>query len=287
MKDIIQSYFKGESLKSKTSLELITSLLDHQANEFDDEIIIQLYMKLIFQYSLSEQKLIELNNLKNKFLGIAAHDLRNPLSTIRGFSEMLLEGDMGELNSDQKEYLSIIQNVSNNMLKLLNDLLDISAIESGKLSLELTKSQLKPFIEDRIRLNKVIADRKNIVINEDINPTPDVLFDAIRMGQVIDNLLSNSIKFSHQGSNIYVKLSSDDKCIIIVKDEGPGISPEDQAKLFGEFQKLDAKPTGGEKSTGLGLSIVKKIVNAHNGNIRVESVLGQGASFIVELPLST
>ena len=230
-------------------------------------------------------KLIELNELKNKFLGIAAHDLRNPITSIRGFSEILIDGELGEIPEDQKEFICIINTVSDEMLILLNDLLDLSVIESGKLEIERVNGSLKDLIAERVRINKVIADNKDIAIHAEYMEIPDIMFDPKRIAQVFDNLVSNAIKFSPSGANIYISMSiSVYEVSVHVKDEGPGISDEDQSRLFGEFQKLSAQPTGGEKSSGLGLSIVKKIVKAHGGKISVASNLEKGATFSFALP---
>ena len=235
----------------------------------------------------SNQELLALNQLKNKFLGIAAHDLRNPLSSIGGISEIILTEAMDKDTDEQREFLSIINTASNDMLALVNDLLDVSVIESGKLELQLKKGSLKKLIDERIRVDQIVSERKNITIHQVLSDVPDVLFDPNRLAQVIDNLLGNAIKFSPQNSNIYVSLDLDsDMAKVSVRDEGPGIPAEEQSKLFGEFQRLSVQPTDGEKSTGLGLAIVKKIVEAHKGVLEVQSQTGKGSTFSFSIPLS-
>ena len=222
--------------------------------------------------------------LKNKFLGMAAHDLRNPLFSIRGFSELLL-GMEPEDPSERREFLDMIHDVSNQMLNLLNDLLDVSAIESGKFELNITPKDLTLPVRERVRLMALNAKPKNIEIVTQA-PAPVIgLFDPERINQVIDNLLSNAVKFSPPGSRIHVNVQTlSGKAEFSVTDHGPGVGPEDIKRLFGEFQKLTARPTGGEKSTGLGLAIVKRIIDAHGGEIRVTSELGVGTTFTVTLP---
>ncbi|MBF0329688.1 MAG: CHASE2 domain-containing protein [Nitrospirae bacterium] len=233
------------------------------------------------------KELKELNQLKNKFLGIAAHDLRNPLSSIKGFSDMLLSGMPGPLTDRQKHISTTISNASKGMLTLLNDLLDISAIESGKIDLKLKAGSVKKLLEDRLTINRMVAEKKEIKLHESLADLPDTMFDYDRMVQVVDNLISNAVKFSPPGSNVYITLADEGgMAMVSVKDEGPGLSEEDKGKLFGEFQKLSARPTGGEKSTGLGLSIVKKIIEAHKGTIYVESAPGSGAAFIFKIPIT-
>ena len=230
-------------------------------------------------------ELADLNQLKNKFLGIAAHDLRNPLASIRGFSEMLVEGGLGE--EENKEFLQIIHVTSNEMLSMLNDLLDVSLIESGKFNLRKESGSLSDLVARRIHLIQPTAQKKQMRLDADLPKTPDIVFDKERIGQVVDNFLTNAIKYSPPASDIHVRVKNDGKGIRMeVRDHGPGLSEGDQKKLFGEFQKLSTQPTGGEKATGLGLAIVKKIVDAHGGQIGVESKVGEGSTFFFVLPQS-
>jgi len=232
------------------------------------------------------QKLAELNDLKNKFIGMASHDLRNPISTIQGFSKILL--DHGEtLAEDAKnEFLQSIHKVSNDMLTLLGDLLNISTIESGKLELQVKLGSLKLLVEERVRMYQVMAERKNLATHLDIEEIAEFSFDPSRISQVIDNLLSNAIKFSPPGKEIYIWLEQKNgQAKFSVRDQGPGISPGDQDKLFKHFQKLKARPTADEPSHGLGLAIAKKMVEAHKGEITVESQPGSGATFSFAIPL--
>lgn len=241
------------------------------------------------QKELLEERNYELqatNELKNKFIGMAAHDLRNPLASIRGFSEILLEG---ELNEEQRDFLTIINTNSSHMLNLVHDLLDVAVIESRKLELDLQPVSLGTLVRERISVFKGLAQHKGsrMVVTTDNDEADVCQLDIGRSIQVIDNLLSNAIKFSPPGSTISVTEQIDNQHVSIsVKDEGPGLTEEDQKYMFQDFGKLSAKPTGDESSTGLGLAIVKRIVEAHKGEIRVESELGKGANFIFRLPKS-
>jgi two-component system, sensor histidine kinase and response regulator len=273
-------------MKDIDPLKMLVELVTHRANEKDEEINNRLLKKLVMNYALAEKNLVELNQIKNKFLGIAAHDLRNPLGSIMGFSEILLDQEVGPLNDDQRECLSIISYAASNMLNLVNELLDVAVIESGKLDLHFTPGSLKDLLEQRVKLNTMVAQKKNIRLHAEFGELPEVVFDENRVGQVVDNLISNAIKFSPFDTNIHISLVQEASAArVVVRDEGPGISEEDQMKLFGEFQKLSARPTGEEKSTGLGLAIVKKIVEAHHGAIEVKSKLGEGSAFSFTLPL--
>ena len=233
-----------------------------------------------------QERLYQLVSIRNKFLGIAAHDLRNPVISIRGFSELLLKGKE-PLSDEQKEFISIIHFTSNNMLDLLNDLLDLSQMESGKFDLKKKQASIKTLVEERIRLYRLQSDNKRISIHTDISDIPDFAFDYGRIGQAVDNLISNAIKFSPPGTNIYVSLeAADNIAVFSVQDEGPGIPAEEQGLLFSEFQRLSIRPTGSESSTGLGLAITRKIISAHNGSISFESHVGVGSNFSFKIPMN-
>jgi len=251
-------------------------------------IRLQLELKtLMADLEAKNQKLAELNDLKNKFIGMASHDLRNPIATIQGFSKILLDHEKTLAEDDKKEFLQSIYKVSNDMLALLGDLLNISTIESGKLDLHVKSGSLKQLVEERVRMYQVMADRKDIATHLDMEEVAKFSFDPNRLSQVIDNLLSNAIKFSPPGKDIYIWLGQKNgHAKFSVRDQGPGISPEDQDKLFQHFQKLKARPTADEPSHGLGLAIAKKMVEAHKGKITVESQSGSGATFSFIIPLA-
>lgn len=241
------------------------------------------------QKAISDQKNRELqamNELKNRFIGMAAHDLRNPLASICGFSEILIEGE-GLGPDDKSEYLRIINSSSTHMLKLVNDILDVAVIESGKLELSLVPTSLSEIIRERVIVFEPLALKKKSKLITNFMQDDICDLDKGRIIQAIDNLISNAIKFSPAGSVITIDEHVGAQHVsVTVRDEGPGLSKEDLKLMFQDFKKLSAKPTGDEGSTGLGLAIVKRIVEAHKGEIRVESVLGEGASFIFKLPTS-
>jgi len=240
-----------------------------------------------------EQKLLEKqrelsdnNQMKNKFIGIVAHDLRNPLISIRGFSELLLK-DSKNFSGEQNEFLDIIHATSRNMLAMINDLLDISRIESGNMHLDLKPGSLKQLIMEKIQIISLQAAKKHITIHKDLSAIPEIIFDAHRLGQAVDNLITNAIKFSPGGSNVYLRLEQENEQVSFsVTDEGPGIPQEEQHLLFSEFHRLSVRPTGGETSTGLGLTIAKKIIEAHNGRIDFKSRDGMGSTFRLILPIA-
>ncbi len=231
-------------------------------------------------------ELERLSQIKNQFLGMAAHDLRSPLSNIMSFADFLIEETEGVLSEQHREFLTIIYSSSEYMRTLIEDLLDVSQIESGSLHIKTQKGDLASFVNRVIKANAPLAKRKNI--NTAFRSDPDcikVSFDHRRMEQVINNLLSNAIKFSKKGSTIRVMLSGhDDHVVLSVSDEGIGMTPSEVEHLFTPFTKSSRKGTTGEKGTGLGLYIVKRIVDDHQGEINVVSEPGKGTKVSITLP---
>lgn len=235
------------------------------------------------------------NEAKNKFLGMCAHDLRNPLASIRGLAEFLREPSIGPLNPEQADIVESIQGASQSMLGLVNELLDIATIEAGELRLALAPGCLRDLTEKSIRLSAIEAARKGTRIELDPASSPALLaLDATRIRQVIDNLLSNAVKYSPPDSLVRVRIDASTRetpfsptgcAILSVHDQGPGIPDTERDRLFQDFGRLSAKPTGGEKSTGLGLAICRKIVEAHRGRIEAVNQPGGGCVFSFSLPI--
>ncbi|MCK5877402.1 MAG: HAMP domain-containing histidine kinase [Candidatus Marithrix sp.] len=235
-----------------------------------------------------EQGLIKLNQEKNEFLGIVAHDLKNPLSVVKGYSEEIKEYCHEMSQEEIIELSSFIKKAAAKMFTLITNLLDVNQIESGKLKLDLADVDIFPIIKNIAQDYAKIAKEKDINLyfkHEGSNFHTYV--DTNTVIQILDNIISNAIKYSPLGKNIYVNLianTNDIRCEI--KDEGQGLSKEDQKKLFGKFSRLSSKPTDGEHSTGLGLFIVKKLIEAIDAEVWCESELNQGATFIVKFRLS-
>ncbi|MCL5269827.1 MAG: hybrid sensor histidine kinase/response regulator [bacterium] len=233
------------------------------------------------------RQLEQLNAEKNRFLGMAAHDLRNPISAIGGYCSLFLGGILGELTDQQRQIIERVKISSKFMHQLLEDLLDISQIEAGKLELRLAPVDLAALIADNVKLNRMFAEKKQIGIKFVPRCAPPPLnLDAAKIEQVLNNLSSNAIKFSQPGTEITVELiTEDDQLVIVVRDQGQGIAPHEIDKVFKPFEKTSTRSTSGEKSTGLGMAIVKKIVEGHQGKIWLESAVGVGTTFYVALPL--
>ncbi|WP_224995569.1 sensor histidine kinase KdpD [Cesiribacter sp. SM1] len=241
------------------------------------------------QLELANKRLEEVSQEKNKYIGIAAHDIRNPLSNIFLLSKLLADPRGGTtLNQQQQEYIRLIGSISAGALSLLNNILDISQIEAGTLKVQKEEQEYLALVNEVVQMNKPIAGEKGQVI-EVVSAKPALWlpFDKTYISQVLMNLLTNAIKFSFKDAVIRVIIKEEEGFVVTrVEDQGVGIREEDKEKIFRPFEKAQNQPTAGERSSGLGLAIVKKVVEAHGGNIGVESTYGKGATFYFSLPLA-
>jgi two-component system, sensor histidine kinase and response regulator len=263
--------------------------VDYLPKPFKPKEVLARIRSHLHSQALLEQ-LSKANAAKNKFLGMCAHDLRNPLASIRGIAEFLREGAVGPLNADQLDLVQTIHDASQAMLAMVNELLDVATIESGELKLHLEAHNLGELVAKSVALTNMEAAKKKTHVSFAPPPAPIAPpIDAAKMKQVVDNLLSNAVKYSPPGSAITVLAVTDPAagtCSVAVRDQGPGIPDSERDKLFKDFGRLSSKPTGGEKSTGLGLAIVRKIVEAHRGTITAENLPQRGCEFRFTLPLS-
>lgn len=233
------------------------------------------------EISKANTKLKESIELNNYLLGMAAHDLRNPLGNISNYCDFLEETNCTE---EQTEILKEIKYLSSFMLNLVSDLLNVSSIESGNIKLNKEYFDIILFLKNIIKRQRLIAIQKNIELEFDFHEEVLLNADKNKIEQVFTNLITNAIKFSNPNTLIIVSARDLEKSIVFeVKDQGQGISKEDLGLLFKPFQKASSKSTAGEPSTGLGLFIVKRIIEAGNGKIWVESELKKGTTFFVEL----
>ncbi|MEM9160475.1 MAG: hybrid sensor histidine kinase/response regulator [Verrucomicrobiota bacterium] len=223
------------------------------------------------------------NESKTKFLGVASHDLRNPLVSIRGISQYLDGEQFGPLNESQKELVQTIVQASESMLTLVEDLLDISMFETGKMKVEKRLENIENLVELAATLHSVSAEKKSIKIrtrSDQIDPRLPV--DKKLISRLIDNLITNAIKFSEPETQVTLTVGGDkSQLLLIVEDEGPGIPEDEFHKLFQEFGRTSNQPTAGESSSGIGLFVCKRIADAHNGSIKAENRPEGGARFTV------
>lgn len=235
---------------------------------------------------VNQRNLSEAKAVMNRFLGMASHDLRSPINSVKGFTEMLLDGAYGDVTDNQAEALDFIRAANNHMRNLVVDLLDMSVFEAGELQLVKESADLCDLIDLRIRIHTLDARKKNIAVRANCADIGHFFFDTRRISQVIDNLLTNGVKFTPQGGTVTISLDkADGMARVCVRDTGQGVPPGEEELLFQSFKKTSVRPTGGESSTGLGLPIVKTIVEEHGGQVWVESRYGEGAAFYFTLPL--
>jgi signal transduction histidine kinase len=225
-----------------------------------------------------------MNDEKNEFMGIAAHDLRSPLTSIQGFAELMLADS--KLDEEDADLARRIRESARRMVEMVQHLLDVNAIERGQTKPTLSPCELSGLVQTVVQTYRPRAEAKGQRLHLETDGTLiTALADRALIVQVLENLISNAVKYSPLEKTIQVRLTAPQNTVRCeVKDEGPGLSTEDQRRLFGKFARLSAKPTGGEPSVGLGLSIVKRIVESMGGQVSCQSELGKGATFVVELP---
>jgi signal transduction histidine kinase/CheY-like chemotaxis protein len=230
---------------------------------------------------------VEAERAKTDFVSNVSHELRTPLTAIKGYSDLLLSHAIGQVNDQQVNFLKIIQKNANNLVTLINDLLDISRVESGRMELNAHPLQMEIIVRDVADMVRPMCDQKNLDLTVDIQPSIGlVLGDRNRLTQVVSNLASNACRYTSEGGHVTLKLSgSDDAIRVDVIDTGIGIAPEDQVKIFQRFYRVNHPTVSAVSGTGLGLSLAKMLVEMHGGRIWVESTLGEGSTFTFILPL--
>lgn len=243
---------------------------------YNDEEMILLIINDISILKEKEKSLKKINDLKDKFLSVVSHDLKNPIGAIKSLAFLLSE-EIGD--EQQLEYIKEINNSSEYMLNLVTDLLDINKIRKGELGVNKNKENYKDLLKEVISYNKIKADEKNINIILDA-PNLEVYLDRDKIIQVLNNLISNAIKFSNYGGTIsIIVLVKSGEVFTHIKDNGIGIPEEELENIFDEFFKCSNNTIDSQKSTGLGLSIVKSIMDSHGGRVGVKSKKGEGSDF--------
>ena len=229
-----------------------------------------------------------LNEQKNRILGVAAHDLRNPIGLVHTLSDFLSQEAFGVLSPEHQEMITCIKELSDFTLKMVEDLLDVSTIESGELRLKKEPVDLSGLIRRNVDLNTLFAQKKNITLDfSSLAGLPPIPADAGKITQVLNNLISNAIKYSFPDTTVRVTLEqAGGNVTVAVTDQGQGIPEADLSKLFKPFGRTSVAATGGEQSTGLGLAIARKIIEGHGGQIGVSSQVGSGSVFHFTLPVS-
>jgi signal transduction histidine kinase len=238
------------------------------------------------QVLLQNLQLLEAARLKSQFLATMSHELRTPMNAVIGFSQLLLRQRQSSLTPQQVDMVERILNNGKNLLTLINEILDLSKIEAGRLELKLETFNLVKLLRATLGELRSLADQKHLELDIQADlQNPNVSNDSVRLRQILVNLLSNAIKFTECGKvQVKVKEISSDQLAIIVQDTGIGIAQDDLEHIFEEFRQIDQTTTRKYSGTGLGLAITKSLVQLMHGKIIVESEVGQGSIFCIELP---
>ncbi len=240
------------------------------------------------QRALAEQneQLRELDRLKDEFISLVSHELRTPLTSIHGYLELLLDGGAGELGEEQARFLTVVERNSKRLMQLVGDLLFMAQVEAGKLALDLEEVDLNEVISECLEAAQPIADDRQIELVAEVADTPSMLGDRSRLAQVLDNLISNALKFTPRAGRVSVRVSLDgNEALVEIKDTGVGIPLEEQGRLFERFFRSSTATEQAIPGTGLGLTIAKTIVERHEGSISIESADGAGTTARVRLPV--
>jgi signal transduction histidine kinase len=228
---------------------------------------------------------------KSDFLANMSHELRTPLNSIIGFSEVLEDQLLGTLNESQRENVMYILKAGRHLLSLINDILDLSKVESGKMELDVESVSLRELLDASLVMQREKAARHGIKLDLKLEPDTSIVIEADerKLKQIVFNLLSNAVKFTADGGQVQVlskQINGGQDIEISIKDTGIGIKPEDLAKLFKEFSQLSSPYDKQFEGTGLGLALTKKLVELHSGKIWVESEFGKGSLFAFVIPVS-
>jgi PAS domain S-box-containing protein len=258
--------------------------LEQRLREYTDNLE-QMVASKTAQLRELNAELARANQLKTQFLANMSHELRTPLGAIIGFAEAIRDGVAGEPNPDQRECADDIAQAGRQLLELINNILDLSRFEAGAMGMSLQPCDLGGLVEDVVRTVRGLARRKDITLESDVVPRPlELTADPVKLKQILYNLLSNSVKFTDPGGKAVVHARREDEFIRIrVSDTGVGIAPEDLVAVFEEFRQADPSLRREHEGTGLGLALVKRLVELHGGEIAVESELGKGTTFTVTL----
>ena len=270
-------YNLSESIILNTMIDQLAADLRIKNMELDE---------LYNEQKKTNQKLLDLSKMKDDFLSIVSHDLRSPLNAILGFAEMLLMTKANPLDEKQIKWVNKIHESGELQLNLINDLLDISKIESGKLDLRKTDENLYDIVEYCTETMSSLAINKKIDISIKCQKKNIKLYcDKPKIIQVLNNLISNAVKFTYEGGKVKITIKEmEDDAEISIQDTGIGIPSEQIPKLFQKFTSFTNVGTKGEKGTGLGLAICKNFIEAHGGKLWVNSILGKGTTFYFTLP---
>lgn len=229
-------------------------------------------------------ELREAYQMKNRFLANISHELRTPLNTIIGYTELMLDGAYGALNDTQRDRLEKVVRNGRNLLNLINDVLDLSHMETGRVALDCRMVHTPELLDDVLVIIEPLAAQKGLTVIRDYDDVPDVYADDMRLRQIITNIAANAVKFTHAGTITLRARAMNGAVRFEIADTGIGIPREAYSRVFAEFEQIDSSTTRRYEGTGLGMAISKRLVEMHGGTIWLESTPGQGTTFFVTIP---
>lgn len=287
---------KQALLSMRLSSKIVDDLTNYNRNASLFLLILTILIVVLFlsaavrlwDYAILYKKIKEVDQMKDEFISMASHELRTPITAIRGYISMVLEGSYGEINNELQESMKIVQGSSDRLALLIEDLLNVSRIEQGRIKLDNAPTDVDPIIRDIISELRIQADKKTLKLRyKKDSKLPQINIDTDRLKQVLINLIGNAIKYTEKGS---VEIIAEEKIKgkmleIKVKDTGMGISAKDREKLFEKFYRVRNLKTQNITGTGLGLWITKQIVELMNGKISVDSIENVGTQVTLQFPI--
>lgn len=293
VKVLVDLYQKGEQIKRQAALLRESERREAERQQLERER--ELERRYIDELLTAKEEAERANRAKSEFISGVSHELRTPLNAIIGFSKLMLNPRVGPLNEDQEAYMQDIAHSSEHLLQLINDILDLSKIEAGKMTLEQAPFPLATTLEQSLSIIREKARQNSISLQTEIAPEvaalPPILGDSRKVRQILYNLLSNAVKFTPQGGHVTVGATlehteGEQNALIFVRDTGIGIPREHQERIFGAFEQVDTSYARQQQGTGLGLALTSKLVSLHGGTLWVESEEGAGSTFFFRLPLA-
>lgn len=288
---------KNSLLTMRISSKIVDNLTNYNKNSSIFLLVLTILIVILFlsiavrlwDYALLYKKIKGVDQMKDEFISMASHELRTPITAIRGYNSMILEGSFGKINKNVKKNLEIVQGASARLAELIEDLLNVSRIEQGRLKMDLAPQDINGIIKDIITELKIQSDAKNLKLkyNSNLKPFPKISADGDRLKQVLINLIGNAIKYTEKGSiEIITETKNKGKILEMrIKDTGIGMSAKAREKLFEKFYRVQNEKTRDITGTGLGLWITKQIVELMKGSITVDSIENVGTQITLNFPI--
>ncbi|MGE0268654.1 MAG: ATP-binding protein [Candidatus Omnitrophota bacterium] len=278
----INKPWNGPDLKTS-----VQEAINHYNLMIENKDLIEITEKKNKELEGLNMKLSAMFEKQREFTSVVSHELRTPLASIKAAIDIVMSETSGTLSADQNNFLNKAKVNVDRLKRLINDILDLSKLESGRIEMKPQPNDVNKLVQEVIQVNSPAAQKENLFLKSEIDPNvPEAVFDTDRISQVLNNLVNNAIKFTKTGGIVIRAVNHDHKLEVIVEDTGPGIEKSDIPKLFEKFQQLEDAAKCEKGGTGLGLAICKEIIHQHKGKIWVESEITKGSRFCFWVPIS-